>query len=75
MYIFIYFVVLIVCNMCLLFALLFVWFHVDHNITNASLYINFTVNMRLTVSEKSIFPTSFRHGCLQGNLFLFEKHK
>ena len=31
--------------------------------------------MRLTVSEKSVFPTSFGRGRFQGNLFSFEKHK
>ena len=31
--------------------------------------------MGLTVSEKSVFPTSFGRGRFQGNLFLFEKHK
>ena len=36
-------------------------------------YINCTVNMRLTVSEKSVFPTSFGRGRFQGNLFSFEK--
>ena len=34
------------------------------------IYINCTVNMGLTVGEKSVFPTSF-----QRNLFSFEKHK
>ena len=31
--------------------------------------------MGLTVSEKSVFPTSFGRDRFQGNLFLFEKHK
>ena len=31
--------------------------------------------MRLTVSEKSVFPTSFGHDRFQGNLFSFQKHK
>ena len=31
--------------------------------------------MGLTVSEKSVFPTSFGCGRFQGNLFSFEKHK
>ena len=31
--------------------------------------------MGLTVSEKSVFPTSFGRGSFQGNLFSFEKHK
>ena len=32
--------------------------------------------MGFTVSEKSVFPTSFGRGCFQGNLlFSFEKHK
>ena len=31
--------------------------------------------MGLTVSEKSVFPTSFGRGRFQGNLFSFEKHK
>ena len=31
--------------------------------------------MGLTVSEKSVFSTSFGHGRFQGNLFSFEKHK
>ena len=39
------------------------------------IYINCTVNMGLTVSEKSVFPTSFGRDRFQGNLFLFEKHK
>ena len=39
------------------------------------IYINCAVNMGLTVSEKSVFPTSFSHGHFQGNLFSFEKHK
>ena len=30
--------------------------------------------MGLTVSEKSVFPTSFGRGRFQGNLFSFEKH-
>ena len=29
--------------------------------------------MGLTVSEKSVFPTSFARGCFLGNLFSFEK--
>ena len=37
--------------------------------------MNCTVNMELTVSEKSVFPTSFDRGRFQGNLFLFQKHK
>ena len=28
-----------VCNICLLFALLFVCLHVDHDVTNASLHL------------------------------------
>ena len=35
------------------------------------MYINCTVNMGLTVSEKSVFPTSFGRGRFQGNLFSF----
>ena len=31
--------------------------------------------MGLTVSEKSVFPTSFSRRRFQGNLFSFEKHK
>ena len=31
--------------------------------------------MGFTVSEKTVFPTSFGSGCFQGNLFSFEKHK
>ena len=31
--------------------------------------------MWLTVSEKSVFPTSFGRGRFEGNLFSFEKHK
>ena len=31
--------------------------------------------MGLTVSEKSVFPTSFGRGRFQGNLFSFEKYK
>ena len=31
--------------------------------------------MGLTISEKSVFPTSFGCGRFQGNLFSFEKHK
>ena len=31
--------------------------------------------MGLTVSEKSVFPTSFGRGRFQGNLSSFEKHK
>ena len=31
--------------------------------------------MGLTVSEKSVFPTSFGCGRFPGNLFSFEKHK
>ena len=41
----------------------------------AIMSISCTVNMGLTVSEKSVFPTSFDRGCFQGNLFSFEKHK
>ena len=33
------------------------------------------MNRGLTVSEKSVLPTSFGCGRFQGNLFLFEKHK
>ena len=33
------------------------------------------MNKRLTVKEKSVVPTSFGRGRLQGNLFSFEKHK
>ena len=33
------------------------------------IYINCTVNMGLTVSEKSVFPTSFGRGHFEGNLF------
>ena len=38
-------------------------------------FLYYTVNMWLTVSEKSVFPTNFGCGCFQGNLFSFEKHK
>ena len=38
-------------------------------------YINRAVNVGLTVSEKSVFPTSFGRGRFQRNLFSFEKHK
>ena len=31
--------------------------------------------MGVTVSEKSVFPTSFGYANFQGNLFSFEKHK
>ena len=31
--------------------------------------------MGLTVSEKSVFPTSFGRGRFQGNLFSFEKQR
>ena len=31
--------------------------------------------MGLTISEKSVFPTSFGSGRFQENLFSFEKHK
>ena len=31
--------------------------------------------MGLSVSDKSVFPTSFGRGRFQGNLFSFEKHK
>ena len=41
----------------------------------AIMSISCTVNMGLTVSEKSVFPTSFDCGRFQGNLFSFEKHK
>ena len=34
-----------------------------------------TVNMGLTVTDKSVFETSFGRGRFQGNLFSFEKHK
>ena len=41
--------------------------------------MNCTVNMELTVSDKSftvsVFPTRFGRGRFQGNLFLFQKHK
>ena len=37
-YIFLHFVALIICNICLLFAPLFIFFHVDHDVTDASLY-------------------------------------
>ena len=43
--------------------------------TYLEIYKNCTVNMGLTVSEKSVFPTSFGRGRFQGNLFSFEKHK
>ena len=43
--------------------------------TYLEIYKNCTVNMGLTVSEKSVFPTSFGRGPFQGNLFSFEKHK
>ena len=33
------------------------------------------MNVGLTVSEKSVFPTSFDRGRFQGNLFSFEKRK
>ena len=39
MYIFLYFVVLINCNIGLFFAILFICFHVYHHVTNASLYL------------------------------------
>ena len=39
------------------------------------IYIYCTVNMGLTVSDKSVFPTSFGRGRFQGNLFSFEKQK
>ena len=38
-------------------------------------YIYIFMNRGLTVSEKSVLPTSFGCGRFQGNLFLFEKHK
>ena len=41
---------------------------------NLYIYINCTVNMGLTVSEKSVFPASFDRGRCQGNLFSFGKH-
>ena len=31
--------------------------------------------MGLTISEKSVFPTSLGHGRFQENLLSFEKHK
>ena len=37
------------------------------------MYIYCTVKVRLKVSEKSFFPTSFGLGRFQGNLFSFEK--
>ena len=39
------------------------------------MYINCTVNVGFTVSEKSVFPTSLGHDRFQWNLFSFEKHK
>ena len=39
MHMFIHFVVQIICNICLLFALFFVCLHVDHDFTNASFYL------------------------------------
>ena len=36
------------------------------------IYVNCTVNMELTVSEKSVFPTSFGRCRFQGNLFSFQ---
>ena len=36
MYIFLHFAVLLMCNIYLLFALLFVCLHVDHDVTNVS---------------------------------------
>ena len=35
--------------------------------------IRCTVNMGVTVSEQSFFPTSFGRSHFQGNLFSFEK--
>ena len=39
------------------------------------IYINCTVNMGLTVSEKSVFSTSFGRGRFQGNLFIIYIYK
>ena len=36
------------------------------------IYINCTLNMEVTVTDKSVFPTSFDNCRFQGNLFLFE---
>ena len=43
MYILLQFAVLIIFNACLLFTLLFVSLNVDHDITNASLYLCFSI--------------------------------
>ena len=40
-----------------------------------NIYIIYTVNMGLSVSEKFVFPTRFGRGRFEGNLFSFEKHK
>ena len=39
-------------------------------------YVYCTVNISwLRVTEKSVFPTSFNHGRIQGNLFSFKRRK
>ena len=39
------------------------------------IYIIYILYKGLTVSEKSVFPTSFGRGHFQGILLSFEKHK
>ena len=51
-----------------IYYLLLIIIHIWH-------YINCTVNMGLTVTEKFLFATSFGRGPFQGNLFSSEKHK
>ena len=60
MYIFLHFVVLIICNTCLLFACL----HVEHDVTNASLYLC------LSIEEATEMAAKYLHNkkCVFNNL-------
>ena len=67
MYIFLHFVVLIICIMCLLFALLFVCLHVDRDVTNAHLFMClnddiFTTLLFINFVRLSIYL--FLHRCI-----------
>ena len=63
-YIFLHFVVLIICNTCLLFACL----HVEHDVTNASLYLC------LSIEEATEMAAKYLHNkkCVFNN---FEKYR
>ena len=55
MYIFLHFVVLIICNICLLFALLFKCMHVDCDVTNVSFYLRLFLYIPIYVLKYSYF--------------------